>query len=117
MGERIAEFEAARREEQTGTHMLAPGQRPRWIGAAVAERLDLDLTNTGHCNRISSPIKTWWQNGVLKVEELMDPRHRNGRNVVVPGNWMSRPRLPSRPPTSIPMATTIDTSLTASPPR
>jgi hypothetical protein len=80
--------EAARRAEQAGSpYMLAPQAKERWIGAAVAERLDLDLANTGHCKRISSLIKTWRQNGVLKVEERMDPRHRNKRNVVVPGNW------------------------------
>jgi hypothetical protein len=80
--------EAARRAEQAGTpYMLAPQAKERWIGAAVAERLELDVTNTGHCKRISALIKTWRQNGVLKVEERRDPQHRNKRNVVIPGNW------------------------------
>lgn len=37
--------------------MLGPQAKERWIGAAVAARIELDLANTGHCKRISSLLK------------------------------------------------------------
>jgi hypothetical protein len=86
----------ARRANQAGNpYMLAPQAKERWIGAAVAERLErleLDLGNRGHCARISKLVKTWIQNGVLKIEEGTDPKTRQPkRKMVIPGDWNEGP--------------------------
>jgi hypothetical protein len=82
----------ARRAAGAGNpYMLGTQAKERWIGAAVAQRLELDVTNTGHCRRISSLVKTWCQNGVLKVDSRKDPKTRKVRNVVIPGNWNDGP--------------------------
>jgi hypothetical protein len=82
----------ARRADFAGTpYLLAPQAKERWVGAAVAERLErleLDLGNRGHCMRISKLVKTWIQSGVLKVKEGTDPKTRQPkRKMVIPGDW------------------------------
>ena len=83
--------DAARRANDAGNpYMLGTNAKERWIGAAVAERLELDVTNVGHCKRISSLVKTWIQTGVLKIEERLN-QHRNKRKFIAPGDWNEPP--------------------------
>jgi hypothetical protein len=81
----------ARRADQAGNpYLLGTQAKERWIGAAVAQRLELDLADKGHCMRISKLIRTWRQNGVLKVDACPG-KNRHKVNVVIPGNWNEGP--------------------------
>jgi hypothetical protein len=59
---------------------------PEWVGKAVADALDLDVTDAPVQNRIKLLLKTWLKTGALKVVSKLD-EHRKERKFVEVGQW------------------------------
>jgi hypothetical protein len=75
------------RDECRRSDYLKSARSPeRWIGAALAQRLKLNVQNEAHRKRLSAILKVWFENGVLSVIKKKDET-RHEREYVVPGNW------------------------------
>jgi hypothetical protein len=64
-------------------------QSKRWVGIAVADLLDIDITEKAGKTKVSSIVKTWLKTGVLAIERVTDPRQGREVAVVVQGDWIS----------------------------
>jgi hypothetical protein len=64
-------------------------QSKRWVGLAVADLLDIDITEKAGKTKVSSIVKTWLKTGVLAIERVTDPRQGREVAVVVQGDWIS----------------------------
>lgn len=58
-----------------------------WVGIAVAEALNLDVNDSYNKAKIRQLLRTWIENGALRVTEQPD-RHRKMRAFVSVGQWM-----------------------------
>lgn len=67
-------------------------QAKKWVGKMVADVIGLDLDNPADKYKVKRQVKTWINNGVLKVEELFDDS-RQKRKFVMPGNTISGAKL------------------------
>jgi len=75
--------------EADGEPLRASVQAKQWVGHAVAPVLKLDTDNKAQKAQLSGIIKTWVNNGVLKVETITSKR--DGRDVpcVIVGEWIT----------------------------
>jgi hypothetical protein len=64
-------------------------QSKRWVGVAVGDLLDIDVTEKAGKAKVSSIVKTWLKTGVLAVERVTDARQGREVAVVVQGDWIS----------------------------
>jgi hypothetical protein len=62
----------------------ADSRADNWIGRAIGERLDLDVTDPASAGKVKRISKTWIKNGVLAIDEREDD-HRKKRKYVIPG--------------------------------
>ena len=58
-----------------------------WVGIAVAEALKLDVNDSYNKAKIRQLLRTWIENGALRVTEQPD-KHRKMRAFVSVGQWM-----------------------------
>jgi hypothetical protein len=58
-----------------------------WIGLELAKHLDLNPANKGHHAKLKKILKTWFNNGVLALDEREDPETRKKRKFVKLGDW------------------------------
>lgn len=65
----------------------ADAQAGAWVGKAVAEALDLDLSEDVNRTRIKALLKTWLKNGSLTEVERQDESRKSRRYVEV-GKWV-----------------------------
>jgi hypothetical protein len=66
------------------------GCRPNskaWIGIELAKHLALDPANKAHHAKLRKILKTWFDNGVLAVDEHEDPETRKKKKFVTLGDW------------------------------
>jgi hypothetical protein len=63
-------------------------QSPQWVGIAAAEACRLDPGDPQDKDRLKKMVKTWIEEGVLKVVEKED-KHRKIRPAVVVGKWIT----------------------------
>jgi AAA domain len=61
-------------------------QSPQWAGNAVAEVLDLDVSDAAPLARVKSLLKTWLASGALKVVTKPDEQRKEKKFVEV-GQW------------------------------
>jgi hypothetical protein len=61
---------------------------PHWAGIAIAEVLDLDLSDKGSKADVKTILATWLKTGVLKIESRKDEQ-RKLKNYVVAGTVKS----------------------------
>ena len=61
-------------------------QAANWAGIAVAQVLDLDLSEDGDKARAKTLLAQWKKSGALKVE-VQDDENRKKRPFVVVGEW------------------------------
>jgi hypothetical protein len=75
--------------EADGEPFRASVQAKQWVGHAIAPVLKLDTENRAQKSQLSGIIKTWINNGVLKVETITSKR--DGREVpcVIVGEWIT----------------------------
>ena len=75
--------------EADGEPLRASVQAKQWVGHAIAPVLKLDTDNKAQKAQLSGIIKTWVNNGVLKVETITSKR--DGRDVpcVIVGEWIT----------------------------
>jgi hypothetical protein len=75
--------------EADGEPLRASVQAKQWVGHAIAPVLKLDTENKAQKSQLSGIIKTWINNGVLKVETITSKR--DGRDVpcVIVGEWIT----------------------------
>ena len=75
--------------EADGEPFRASVQAKQWVGHAIAPVLKLDTENRAQKSQLSGIIKTWINNGVLKVENITSKR--DGRDVpcVIVGEWIT----------------------------
>lgn len=59
---------------------------PDWAGRAVADVLGLDADEPTAKQKIKTVLKTWIENGALRVENITD-EHRKTRKIVRVGTW------------------------------
>jgi hypothetical protein len=84
--------------------MATAGSYPRdpqaddWIGKAVAEVLDLDISEEADLKQIKTILKTSFANGVLATAERKDEGQRKKRTFVVPENWKDAEQDAGAPP-------------------
>jgi len=75
--------------EADGEPFRASVQAKQWVGHAIAPVLKMDTENRAQKAQLSGIIKTWINNGVLKVEAIVSKR--DGREVpcVIVGEWIT----------------------------
>ena len=64
-------------------------QSKNWVGVAVADLLDIDITDKTGRNKVNTILKTWLKTNVLAVEKVQDIRQARDVSIVVPGEWIS----------------------------
>jgi hypothetical protein len=63
-------------------------QSTNWVGNAIADALDLDLSNLTEKTKVKSLLSMWLKSGALKIEHRKDEK-RNDRPFVVVGKLVS----------------------------
>jgi hypothetical protein len=58
-----------------------------WIGIELAKHLALDPSSKAHLAKLKKILKTWFDNGVLAIDERDDPQTRKKRKFVKLGDW------------------------------
>jgi hypothetical protein len=58
-----------------------------WIGLELAKHLALNPSSKAHHAKLRKILKTWFDNGVLAVDEREDPETRKKRKFVKLGDW------------------------------
>jgi hypothetical protein len=58
-----------------------------WIGIELAKHLALNPSSKAHHAKLKKILKTWFDNGVLAVDEREDPETRKKRKFVKLGDW------------------------------
>jgi len=64
-------------------------QSKNWIGVAVADLVDIDITDKAGRNKVNTILKTWLKTNVLAVEKVQDIRQARDVSIIVPGEWIS----------------------------
>jgi hypothetical protein len=67
---------------------------PEWVGRPLLEHLDLDPDNRSDRKRVNAVLKTWFDNGVLAIEDRED-NQRHKKRFVIPGPWNNDPEVAS----------------------
>jgi hypothetical protein len=75
-----------RDECRRNEYLRNPNAGERWVGAALSQRLRLNVKKETDRKRISAILKVWFANGVLNVIKRKDET-RHEREFVIPGDW------------------------------
>ena len=80
----VAHLRATQALVATGEWLEAVQGKDKWVGAAVAQVMDLDHTNKGHRTIIGAALKAWFASGML-VKVRRENQHREERTFVEVG--------------------------------
>jgi hypothetical protein len=75
--------------KEAGSPYRESPQSKNWVGVAVADLLDIDITDKTGRNKVNTILKTWLKTNVLAVEKVQDIRQARDVSIVVPGEWIS----------------------------
>lgn len=74
---------------EAGNPYRESAQSKSWVGVAVADLIDIDITDKAGRNKVATIIKTWIKSKVLAVEKVQDSRQARDVSIIVPGEWIS----------------------------
>jgi hypothetical protein len=75
--------------EADGEPLRANVQAKQWVGNAIAPVLKIDTDNKAQKAQLSSIIKTWIKNDVLRVETISSTRDGRAVPCVLVGEWIT----------------------------
>ncbi len=75
--------------KDAGNPYRESSQSANWIGVAVADLVDIDITDKNGRNKVNSIVKTWIKTNVLAVERVLDAKKGREVAIIVPGEWIS----------------------------
>lgn len=84
-GLRVSDLLAVQRVIHIGSYKENV-QASNWVGQAVAEALDLDVSDDADKARIKELLKVWLKSGALKKEQKLDGNRKPTPHIVV-GEW------------------------------
>ena len=64
-------------------------QSANWVGVAVADLIDIDISDKAGRAKVNTIIKTWIKTNVLAVERVVDSKKGREVAIIVPGDWIS----------------------------
>jgi hypothetical protein len=64
-------------------------QSANWVGVAVADLIDIDISDKAGRTKVNTIIKTWIKTNVLAVERVVDSKKGREVATIVPGDWIS----------------------------
>jgi hypothetical protein len=64
-------------------------QSANWVGVAVADLIDIDISDKAGRTKVNTIIKTWIKTNVLAVERVVDSKKGREVAIIVPGDWIS----------------------------
>lgn len=91
----VADTEHVRGLLRAGPYRVDP-RSDRWLGIAVAARMDLDVHDAADVKKIQKILGVWLKNGVMAKREIYDKQTRKNRwnYIAVTGNTEQEPGLP-----------------------
>lgn len=73
----------------SGEPFRESSQSKNWIGTAVADMLNIDISDKKGKGKVSTIVRTWLKTNVLAVEKITDSRQSREVSVVVVGEWIN----------------------------
>jgi hypothetical protein len=73
----------------SGEPFRESSQSANWIGVAVANMLNIDISDKKSKGKVSTIVRTWLKTNVLATEKVMDKKKGRETNVVVVGEWIN----------------------------
>jgi hypothetical protein len=73
----------------SGEPFRESSQSANWIGVAVANMLNIDISDKKGKGKVSTIVRTWLKTNVLATEKVMDKKKGRETNVVVVGEWIN----------------------------
>lgn len=74
---------------ESGVPYRESSQSPMWIGTAIAELIEVDVSDKAGRHKVGSIIKTWLKTNVLAVERFVNTKTGRDYPAIVPGEWIS----------------------------
>ncbi len=73
----------------SGEPFRESSQSANWVGVAVANMLNIDISDKKGKGKVSTIVRTWLKTNVLATEKVMDKKKGRETNVVVVGEWIN----------------------------
>ncbi len=75
--------------KDAGNPYKESSQSANWVGVAVADLIDIDISDKAGRTKVNTIIKTWIKTNVLAVERVVDSKKGREVAIIVPGDWIS----------------------------
>jgi hypothetical protein len=72
-----------------GEPLRESSQSANWVGLAVAELLNIDISDKKGKGKVNTIVRTWLKTNVLATEKVMDRKKGRETNVIVVGEWIN----------------------------
>lgn len=72
-----------------GEPLRESSQSANWVGLAVAELLNIDISDKKGKGKVNTIVRTWLKTNVLATEKVMDKKKGRETNVIVVGEWIN----------------------------
>jgi RecA-family ATPase len=72
-----------------GEPLKESSQSPNWVGVAVADMLNIDITEKKGRAKVGAIVRTWLRSNVLTTEKVFDKKKGRETSVVVVGEWIN----------------------------
>jgi hypothetical protein len=72
-----------------GEPLKESSQSPNWVGVAVANMLDIDISDKKGRSKVGAIVRTWLRTNVLTTEKVFDKKKGREMPVVVVGEWIN----------------------------
>jgi len=72
-----------------GEPLRESSQSANWVGLAVAELLNIDISDKKSKGKVNTIVRTWLKTNVLATEKVMDRKKGRETNVIVVGEWIN----------------------------
>ena len=76
-----------------GEPLKESSQSPNWVGIAVADLLEIDITDKKGRAKVSAIVRTWLRTNVLATEKVFDKKKGREMPVVIVGEWISNDEI------------------------
>jgi RecA-family ATPase len=72
-----------------GEPLKESSQSPNWVGVAVANMLDIDISDKKGRSKVGAIVRTWLRTNVLTTEKVFDKKKGREMPVIVVGEWIN----------------------------
>jgi RecA-family ATPase len=72
-----------------GEPLKESSQSPNWVGVAVADMLNIDITEKKGRAKVGTIVRTWLRSNALTTEKVFDKKKGRETSVVVVGEWIN----------------------------